>query len=122
MGDRIIVSRIAVAAHHGVLPEEKRLVQRFFVSLDCRLDLRQAGRSDDLADSVNYGDLIALALKVATERRFYLIEALAETIAGQALAAFPVVDEIVVRIDKPGAPVQAITDGIAVEITRRRGE
>lgn len=122
MSDRILVSRIAVAAHHGVLPEEKRLVQRFFVSLECRLDLRPAGLSDDLARSVNYADLIALAVTVATERRFYLIEALAETIAAQALAAFPVIDEIVVRIDKPGAPVPAITDGIAVEITRRRGD
>lgn len=120
MTDRILIDRIAVYAHHGVLPEEERLGQRFFVSLACELDLAPAGRSDDLADGVSYADLVALALRIASGRRFRLIEALAETIAAEILAAYPAVDGITVRIDKPGAPVPAIVDGIAVEITRAR--
>ena len=122
MSDRILVDRIAIVARHGVLPEEERLGQRFYVSLACRLDLRPAGRSDDLARSVNYAELVGLAVAVATGRRFALIEALAHAVAVEALAAFPALDEITVRIDKPGAPVPAITDGIAVEVTRRRDE
>lgn len=120
--DRMLVERIAVFAHHGVLPEEERIGQRFMVSLAARLDLAPAGRSDDLARSVNYAELVDLAVRVATGRRFRLIEALAEAIAAEVLAAFPPIEEITVRIDKPSAPVSAITDGIAVEITRGRGD
>ncbi|WP_375461289.1 dihydroneopterin aldolase [uncultured Enterovirga sp.] len=120
MTDRILIERIAVYAHHGVLPEEERLGQRFFISLACELDLAPAGRSDDLALSVSYADLAGLSLGIATGRRFRLIEALAETIAAEILVAYPAVEAITVRIDKPGAPVPAIVDGIAVEITRRR--
>lgn len=121
MSDRILVRRIAIFAHHGVRPEETRLGQRFFVSLDVRLDLSRAGRSDDLAATVSYADLTEIATRLATSRRFRLIEALAETIAAEALATWPAIEAITVRVDKPGAPVPAILDGVAVEITRRRG-
>ncbi|GJE60310.1 dihydroneopterin aldolase [Methylobacterium trifolii] len=120
MSDRILVSRIAVFARHGVLPEEAVLGQRFYVSLDCSLDLGPAGRTDDVGETVSYADLTALAVEIATQRRFALIEALAEAIAGAALARFARLSAIGVRIDKPGAPVPAILDGVAVEITRRR--
>lgn len=122
MSDRILVNRIAVIARHGVLPEEERLGQRFFVSLDCRLDLREAGRTDDLRHSVDYAELVALAHGIAVDRRFYLIEALAHVIATETLARFPQIREAIVRIDKPGAPVPAVVEDVAVEVTRRRGE
>lgn len=118
--DRIIVERIAVFAHHGVLPEEQKNGQRFFVSLDCTLDLRRAGESDDLADSVNYAELAGRAAAIAGSRRFFLIEALAEAIAEDALATFARIDQISVRIDKPSAPIQALLDGVAVIVTRSR--
>ncbi|MBY0298147.1 MAG: dihydroneopterin aldolase [Methylobacterium sp.] len=120
MMDRILVHRLAVFAHHGVLEEENRLGQRFYLSLEARLDLREAGTRDDIAASVSYADLAALASRIATERRFRLIEALAETIAAEALAAHPRLDAITVRVDKPAAPVPAILDGVSVEITRQR--
>ena len=74
MADRILVHRLAVFARHGVLPEEERLGQRFYISLDCRLDLSEAGRSDDVAATVSYADLAEIALDIATNRRFALIE------------------------------------------------
>lgn len=120
MSDRILVRRIAVFAHHGVLPEETRLGQRFYISLDCALDLGPAGRSDDVARTVSYADLTAIAVAIATERRFDLIEALAEAIAAAILARFAAIRAITVRIDKPSAPIPAILDGVAVAITRER--
>lgn len=89
MSDRILVARIAVFAYHGLLAEEARLGQRFYISLDCRLDLRPAGRSDDVARTVSYADLTAIVTRIATERRFALIEALAEAIAAEILAEHP---------------------------------
>jgi len=120
VSDRIVLSRLAVYAYHGVFPEEARLGQRFFVSLACTLDLAPAGRADDHALSLDYGSLAALAHGVATERRFRTIEGLAEAIAAEALAAFPAVAAIRVRVEKPEAPIPFVLDGVAVEITRRR--
>lgn len=120
--DRIIVERLAVFAHHGVLPEEQKNGQRFFVTLDCTVDLRDAGRSDDLADSVNYAELAGRAAAIAGSRRFFLIEALAEAIAEDALATFARIETISVRIDKPSAPIQALLDGVAVIVTRGRDD
>ena len=120
MSDRIVVQRIAVFAFHGLLPEEARLGQRFYISLDCRIDLSSAGRSDDVSHTVSYADLTAIAIDIATGQRFALIEALAETIATAILGRFGAIEAVSVRIDKPSAPVPAVIDGVAVEITRRR--
>ena len=120
MADRILVHRIAVFAHHGVLPEEERLGQRFYISLECRLDLAEAGRSDDVAHTVSYADLAQIAVETATARRFALIEALAEAIAQTCLARFARIGAIRVRIDKPSAPIPAVLDFAAVEIERER--
>lgn len=119
--DRIGVTRIAVFGRHGVLPEEAVLGQRFYISLEARLDLAPAGRSDDVAHTVSYADLTQIAVEIATERRFNLIEALAETIATTILDRFAPVEAITVRVDKPSAPVPAILDGVSIEITRHRG-
>ena len=120
MTDRILVHRLAVFARHGVLPEEERLGQRFYISLECRLDLAEAGRSDDVAATVSYADLAAIALDIAGNRRFALIEALAEAIAQTCLSRFPRIERIRVRIDKPSAPIPTVLDYAAIEIERER--
>lgn len=120
-GDLIRVTRIAVFGRHGLLPEEAVLGQRFYISLEARLDLSEAGRSDAVAGTVSYADLTQIAVAIATEQRFNLIEALAEAIAASILERFARIDAITVRVDKPSAPVPAILDGVSIEITRRRG-
>ena len=120
MTDRVLVHRIAIFAYHGVHPEEERLGQRFYVSLDCALDLSAAGRGDDWESTVCYAQLTEIVTKAATGKRFHIIEALAETIAAEILQRFARVEEVAVRVEKPGAPVPAIIDGVTVEIRRRR--
>ena len=120
MPDRILLSRIAVYAYHGVFPEEERLGQRFYISLDCRLDLKPAGETDDWHRTASYDQLADIVVKVATGQRFHLIEALAGRVAREILAAFPAVATIVVRVDKPAAPIPTILDGVTIEIERNR--
>lgn len=120
MSDRIILSRLAIYAHHGMHPEEERLGQRFYVSLTCFLDLVPAGRADDWELSVCYAALAEMAHEIATTRRFQTIEGLGEAIAAQALARFSRIEAIRVTVEKPEAPVPFILDGVAVEIERRR--
>jgi dihydroneopterin aldolase len=120
VSDRIRINRLAIYAFHGVHAEEKHLGQRFYISLSCVLDLAPAGRSDDWGQSVCYGKLAELVHAIATERRFHIIEALAEVIAEEILATFPLIQSITVTVEKPEAPVPFILEGVAVEIERRR--
>lgn len=122
MMDRIHIERIAVYAFHGVLPEEEKLGQRFFVSLDCMLDLRKAGQNDDYRQTVCYQKLAETVQQIATRQRFKTIEALAETIAGTILDSFSSLKGITVRVEKPSAPVPMPLDNIFVEIHRRPGQ
>jgi 7,8-dihydroneopterin aldolase/epimerase/oxygenase len=118
--DRIILSRLAVYAHHGVHAEEAKLGQRFYVSVTCAMDLSPAGRSDDYAQALCYGSLTDVVHACATGRRFSLIEALAEAVAAQVLETFPAVTAVTVKVEKPSAPIAHVIEGIAVEIERQR--
>ena len=120
MTDRILLSRIAVYAYHGLHPEEEKLGQRFYVSLDCRLDLRPASTSDDWKKTVSYDRLAKIVVDTATERRFSLIEALAEVIAMTILTTYVQVHTVTVRVEKPAAPIPHILEGVAIEIERKR--
>ncbi|HRK25150.1 MAG TPA: dihydroneopterin aldolase [Beijerinckiaceae bacterium] len=120
MSDRIRVTRIGVYAYHGVHSEERSLGQRFFVSLDCRLDLGPAGRSDDVSKTADYSRMVEQVQEVAVARAFRTIEGLAEAVAAMCLADYPLLDSITVTVEKPGAPIAAMIDTVAVEITRSR--
>ena len=81
---------------------------------------RRAGASDDVAWTVSYADLTEIVVEIATQRRFALIEALAEAIAESCLTRFSRLRAVTVRVDKPSAPVPAVIDGVSIEITRRQ--
>ncbi|KPL51777.1 MULTISPECIES: dihydroneopterin aldolase [Hyphomicrobiales] len=120
MTDRILLSRIAVYAYHGVFPEEERLGQRFYISIDARLDLKPAGTSDDWHKTASYDQIAEIVVKVSTGQRFHLIEALAERVASQILERFAIITSVLVRVEKPAAPIPTILDGVTIEIERSR--
>lgn len=119
--DRILIQRIGVFAYHGVYEEEARLGQRFFITVDCGLDLSGAGQADDLTQSISYADIAAQVQEIAVGKRFKIIEALAEAIAQDLLTRFPRLEDVAVTIEKPAAAVPALLDTIAVTIRRQRG-
>jgi dihydroneopterin aldolase len=121
MSDRIILKDLQVFAHHGVLPEEKRLGQRFAVDVTAYLDLRPAGASDDYTKTVCYDALTQAVTETLTQRRFRLIEAAAEAVAATVLERFPAIDRVAVEVRKPSAPIDAVFAYVAVAIERTRG-
>jgi dihydroneopterin aldolase len=121
VSDRIVLKDLQVFAHHGVLAEEKKLGQRFAVDVTAFLDLGPAGRSDDYKKTVCYDALTKLVLETVTTRRFYLIEAAAEAVAGAILSAFPPIERVVIEIRKPAAAIDAVFDHVGVVIERSRG-
>lgn len=117
--DAITLTGVRARGHHGVLAEERRDGQEFVVDVRLALDLVPAARSDDVADTVHYGEL-AEAIVAAIERDpVDLIEALAERIAAIVLE-HGVVQEVVVTVHKPQAPIPVPFDDVAVTVTRGR--
>lgn len=105
---------------HGVLERERTEAQRFEVDVEMELDLRTAGRSDDLAETVDYRGVFEDCRTIVETRSYQLIEALAEGIAEAVLARCPAQTEVVVRVRKPQVDLGGPLDHASVEIRRRR--
>ena len=120
-GDRILLEDMVFHGRHGTLHAEQELGQPFVVSVELYLDLRPAGASDDLAKTVDYGEVHHMARDVVEGPPVQLIETLAERIASGALDDNPAVEAVKVRIAKPHVRLgDTVLAGSAVEILRRR--
>lgn len=117
MRDRILLQGIQFHGHHGVGEEERKLGQRFLVDVELALDLREAGRRDELAASLDYGEVYALVVDIGTREQFRLLEGLAERMAAAVLERFPA-RHVTVRVTKPSPPLPGVIGGVCVEITR----
>ncbi|MEH7108249.1 MULTISPECIES: dihydroneopterin aldolase [Bacillaceae] len=118
--DKIYVNEMEFYGYHGVFPEENVLGQRFKVDLSVKVDLRQAGETDDLKYSVHYGELYQLCKEIVEGKPFKLVEAVAEKIAGAVLTGFPLVHEVTVKVIKPDPPIPGHYKSVAIELTRSR--
>ena len=106
-------------AYHGAMPEEQVLGQRFVVDMDLYCDLSKAGVSDNVEDTIHYGEVYQVIKACVTEEKYQLIERLAEVIARRVLAQFACLS-VRVEVHKPQAPVPGIFGDISVEIWRGR--
>ncbi|MDE5777360.1 MAG: 2-amino-4-hydroxy-6-hydroxymethyldihydropteridine diphosphokinase [Lachnospiraceae bacterium] len=117
--DQITIRNMEIFGYHGVFEEEAFLGQKFIVTAKLFLSVRQAGKTDDLKKSLDYGEACGLIKKLVETERYMLIESLAEEIAEQLLLSFPILCEVEITVKKPWAPVQVSLD--TVEVTIRRG-
>jgi dihydroneopterin aldolase len=116
--DKIIMENMVFYGYHGVLREEKKLGQRFFIDAELYLPLQKAGETDDLNLSVDYGAVYETIKSVVTNGSFDLLEALAERICAEIFSSYPQVLRIRLRVKKPEAPVPGSFDCFGVEIER----
>lgn len=121
MGDRIELRGLRAVGAHGALEEERRRAQPFEVDLDIEADLERAGHTDQLADTVDYGDVVSAVVGILTGAHIELIERLAQRIADTVLAtAGPLATAVTVTVRKLRPPVAADLATAAVTITRTR--
>lgn len=118
--DKLTLSRMEFYGYHGVYPEENKLGARYYVDVELLLPLSRAGAGDELTETINYAELYGRVRTIVTERSFKLIEALAEHIAQDLLAAYPVLGEVVVRVTKPHPPFDIHFAGVTAELRRGR--
>ena len=115
--DRILVSGLRELGVHGVLPEEQTRPQPFEVDLELLVDVRAAGESDALEDTVDYGAVCDAVSRVVSSEHYQLLERLASRIA-EVCRADPRVVGVVVEVRKLRPPVRAMLDYVAVRVER----
>lgn len=117
MLDRICIYDLLVRCILGINGDERREKQDVLINLAVYADLRKAGKSDRIEDTVNYRALKKRVLAVAEDSHYLLEEALADAVAELCLAE-PLVQRVEVRVEKPNA--LRFARSVAVEITRTR--
>lgn len=120
MRDRISLNGIRAFGFHGVFDFEARDGQDFIIDVELTVDLQTASRTDDLADTIDYGKISELVVDEIQGERVSLIERLAGRIADRIMSQFPKVIDIAVTVHKPQAPVSAHVSDILVTVNRQR--
>ncbi len=119
--DRVCVRGVRGRGTHGVLDHEKRDGQDFVVDVVLHVPTLRAGRSDDLADAVDYSVVARLVHDVIVGPSLDLVEAVAEQVASVVLAD-PRLLAVDVTVHKPQAPVDVPFDDVTVTIRRTRDD
>ena len=120
MSDSVHVTGLALHAFHGVMEHEANVGQTFFIDLVLDIDLTQASRSDKIADTVGYDQVVDVASRTFCAERYRLVVAAAGAVADAVLATFPAVAAVRVTVHKPHAPIAATFSDVGVTIVRKR--
>lgn len=114
--DKIKITGLEFFAYHGVLKSEKELGQIF--SIDCEFTLNTELCQDNLAKTVNYGQVSTDIVNYCTSNRFDLLESLANKLAGHILVKYPLMNTLTITVHKPHAPISTKFSDVSLTVTR----
>lgn len=117
--DHITLTGVRAFGHHGVYADEKREGQEFVVDAVLVLSLRRAAETDDVVDTVHYGELAERLVAVVAGEPVDLLETLAQRLADDVLRDDRI-DAVTITVHKPQAPIPVPFGDVAVTITRGR--
>ncbi|KMJ56332.1 dihydroneopterin aldolase [Alkalihalophilus sp. As8PL] len=120
--DKIYMDGLEFYGFHGVFKEENKLGQRFYVDLTLELDLKEAGATDDIDETINYGDVYKRVKEIVEGKPYKLVETVAEKIAKELLTSYERLELCTVKLIKPDPPIPGHYKSVAVEITRGKNE
>lgn len=121
MLDEVFLEGLRFYAYHGVNPEERTLGQRFLVDVRVETDLRAAGQSDDLNETISYSAVYKRVRAIVEGEPRDLIETVAEEIASAVLTEFGRAQAVTVTLRKPEVAIKgAMLDAAGIRIRRTR--
>ena len=120
MSDVILLEGIQVPAALGVTAAERRMRRPVLLDLEVARSLRDAGRSDNIRQTIHYKRIFDIVEDVATSHEHRLVEALAERIASAVLSKFDA-DAVTVSVRKP-KPISGVLEHAGVRIRRTRAD
>ena len=118
----LFIDNLEVFANHGLFEEENKLGQKFIFDIECELNYKKAMFSDEMTDSISYADIAEVVVKTATTNTFNLLERLAGEILKNIFTEFPQIENINLKINKPGAPIKYHFEKCGVEVKTSREE
>ena len=116
--DKVIIKNLLARGIIGVYDWERDKPQEILINITLFGDLRSAGKSDDIKDSINYKTIAKGAQSLAENCQRLTVEALAHDIASYCLETDGV-QKVLVRVEKPGAVRFAESVGVEIERTRK---
>ena len=119
-GDAILLENLQVPAALGVTAAEREMRRPVRIDLEVGRSLAEAGRSDRIRETLDYGDIYQAVERVAGGGEYRLVEALATGIADALLAEFTI-DWVRVEIRK-AKPLAGVLESAGVRITRTRAD
>jgi dihydroneopterin aldolase len=120
MTDTVFVTGLTLHAYHGVMQHEAKVGQTFRIDLALDIDLAEASRTDKLAHTVGYDQVVDVASRAFCGKRYRLIEAAAGAVADAILDGFAQVVSVRVTLHKPHAPIAATFSDVGVTLFRSR--
>lgn len=118
--DVILLEGIQVPAALGVTAAERRMRRPVRLDLEIARDLRAAGRSDSIRQTIHYKRVFEVVEDVAGNQQHKLVEALADRIARAVLEKFDA-DAVTVCVRKP-TPIAGVLESAGVRVTRARSD
>ncbi len=118
--DIIRIKNAVFYAYHGADVDEQKLGGKFEVDLEIHTDFKKAITTDRLVDTIDYEKVYSLLKNLVSEKKYFLLEKLADHIANEILNVFSEVKFILVKLRKPHPPVKGVVDYIEVEVSRNR--
>ncbi|MCL2856100.1 MAG: 2-amino-4-hydroxy-6-hydroxymethyldihydropteridine diphosphokinase [Oscillospiraceae bacterium] len=117
---KLIIEDLEVFAHHGVHTEEKKLGQKFVVSLEIWFEMGRAAAEDKIESTIHYGEFCRSVGAFLKSKSYDLIEAAAQGLCEQLLLEYPLVKKLKVYLKKPWAPIHQHLTSVGVEVERGR--
>jgi dihydroneopterin aldolase len=115
--DIIRIKNASFYAYHGVATDEQNLGGKFEVDVELIGDFQGASNTDTLRNTIDYETVYTFIQSTVTQRKYYLLETLARTIAKGIQEQFPSVMKVNVKVRKPHPPVKGVIDYVEVEVT-----
>ncbi|HAS8597665.1 TPA: bifunctional dihydroneopterin aldolase/7,8-dihydroneopterin epimerase [Vibrio vulnificus] len=112
--DKVFIEQLEVITTIGVYDWEQQIKQKLVLDIEMAHDNRPAGKSDDVADALDYAQVSEAVLNHVESGRFLLVERVAEEVAELIMTQFSV-PWIRIRLAKPGAVPQARAVGVVIE-------
>ncbi|HIW37790.1 MAG TPA: dihydroneopterin aldolase [Candidatus Jeotgalicoccus stercoravium] len=118
--DKIHINGIKIYSYHGAIKEERVLGQYFIIDLVLHLDLSLAARTDDLSQTVHYGEVYELVETIVKGEAVSLIEHLAGKINAQLFDRYAKIVEVETTITKPNPPIDGNYDSVGITLKGKR--
>ncbi|HKI78709.1 MAG TPA: dihydroneopterin aldolase [Ignavibacteriaceae bacterium] len=120
MQNIIRIKNATFYGYHGVLSEEQAVGGKFEADVDIYTNFTEAAQKDSLKQTIDYQEVYAFMYKLALEKKYYLIEALANTIADELVKKYSQIEKIAVRVRKHNPPMGGVVDSVEVEVVKNR--